>query len=135
MVSYIILAGLMGAKEAYPEEEREELAYEAALQEYANSHVEMPAEVKTPAAAAILRGIGFADLAVMVIGGIVCMRGGIDLSLFKGLAAVNSVVYFFCNGAAMAVIAKTGKKAPAAEAGSKEKAAAAKQLEALRSNT
>ena len=130
MVSYIILAGLMGAKEAYPEEEREELAYEAALQEYANSHVEMPAEVKTPAAAAILRGIGFADLAVMVIGGIVCMTGGIDLTLFKGLAAVNSVVYFACNGAAMAVIAKAGKKAPAAEAGADEKAAAAKQLAA-----
>lgn len=104
MVSYIILAGLMGAKEKYPEEEAEEMEYEEALQRYVNNLLPEETEKPVPTSAKILRILAFADLAVLVILGIVCSLGNMDLDLFKGVAFGLSLVYFLCNGISMVMI-------------------------------
>lgn len=104
MVSYIILAGLMGAKEKYPEEEAEEMEYEAALQRYVNNLRPEKTEKPVPAAAKVLRILAFADLAVLVILGVVCSMGNMDLALFKSLAFGLSLIYFLCNGISMVMI-------------------------------
>ena len=101
MISYIILAGLMGAGKKYPQEEAEEMEYEEALQDYVNSLHPQETEAPVPAAAKVLRVVAFADLAVMVGLGIVCSMGKMDLELFKTAAFANSLIYFLCNGAAM----------------------------------
>lgn len=101
MVSYIILAGFMGARKKYPQQEAEEMEYQKTLQDYVNSLQPEETETPVPAAAKILRGIAFTDLAVMVGLGIVCSMGRLDLELFKMIAFANSLIYFLCNGAAM----------------------------------
>lgn len=106
MISYIILAGLMGAKEKYPEEEAEEIEYERALQNYVNNLKMEEKEIPVPVMAKVLRVIAFADLAVMIILGLICSAGKLDLELFKNIAFVNSVIFFICNGIAMVMIYK-----------------------------
>lgn len=104
MVSYIILAGMMGAKEKYPEEEAEEMEYEKALLDYVNSRQLEEAVPSAPVAAKVLRGVAFADLAIMIILGLVCSGGRLDLELFKSIAFANSLIFFLCNGIAMVMI-------------------------------
>lgn len=104
MVSYIVLAGLMGAKEKYPEEEAEEMEYQKELQNYVNSLQPEEAEQSVPIAAKILRVAAFVDLAIMVGLGIVCTIGKMDLELFKTIAFVTSLIFFLCNGIAMVMI-------------------------------
>lgn len=101
MFSYIILAGLMGAREKYPEEEKEELAYEKALQEYANEQAQKNPNEHVPMVAKCLRFAAYVDLAVLVITGITCSTGHIDLEFFQSIAFVFSLIYFICSGAAI----------------------------------
>ncbi|MDO4299485.1 MAG: hypothetical protein Q4C59_13600, partial [Lachnospiraceae bacterium] len=100
----IILAGMMGAKEKYPKEEAEELEYQKALQDYVNHLQSEETEKPMPVAAKILRGTAFIDLAIMVGLGLVCSAGNLDLELFKTIAFVTSLIFFLCNGIAMAMI-------------------------------
>lgn len=107
MVSYIILAGLMGAREKYPEEEAEEMEYERALQNYVNNLKPEKKETEIPALAKILRIAAFADLAVLVILGMVCSAGSLELELFKTIALILSLIYFICNGISMVMTYRT----------------------------
>lgn len=102
-VAYIILAGFMGARKKYPEEEAEEMEYEEALQNYVNSMQPETEDIPVPATAKVLRGAAFADLAVMIVLGIICSAGNMELELFKMIAFACSIIYFVCNGASMLV--------------------------------
>lgn len=104
MVSYIILAGMMGAKEKYQKEEAEELEYQKALQDYVNNLQQEETEKPMPVAAKILRGTAFIDLAIMIVLGLLCSAGNLDLELFKTIAFVTSLIFFLCNGIAMVMI-------------------------------
>lgn len=103
-VSYVILAGIMGAKERYEEEEKEEMEYEQALQDYVNSLKPEVQEPEVPMAARILRILGFAGLAVFLIFGILCGAGNFPLENYKILSLILSLLYFVCNGTAMVMI-------------------------------
>lgn len=94
VVSYIILAGMMGAKEKYPEEEKEEMAYEKALQEYVDEQT--PAPVKEPQSTPVkaIAAVGYAALAVMLIAGCVYFTGGMTTELMKTVEFALTVVYF-----------------------------------------
>ncbi|MDO5549194.1 MAG: hypothetical protein Q4F79_12020 [Eubacteriales bacterium] len=103
-VSYVILAGLMGAKETYEREEKEEMEYEQALQEYVNSMRSEEQKPEKPVLARTLRGIGFVGLAVFVVCGILCGMNVFPLASYKILSLVLSLLYFICNGTAMVMI-------------------------------
>ena len=118
MVSYILLAGRMGAREKYPEEEQEEMDYEEALQNYVNNLVPEVKKVKTPKLAAGMRILSFLDLAAFAGVGIACSLGFIGLELFKTAAFVLSLIYFTCNGASM--LTMYGLKSEIDERGAKE---------------
>lgn len=117
-VSYLVLAGVMGAKETYPEEELEELEYEKALQNYVNNLVPEETETEIPLAAKILRILGFAGLGCFLICGILCGMGNMKLETYKTVSLVLSIVYFMCNGISMTMIYST--KPEVDERGAKE---------------
>lgn len=96
VISYILLAGAMGAKEVYPEEEREELAYEKALQEYVDEQIPAPTKEQLPAVAKAFSWIGYAALAVMVVVGCVCFMDGIAIETMKTAEFALTIVYFVC---------------------------------------
>lgn len=106
MISYIILARFMGAKEKYPKEEAEELEYQRELQNYVNHMQPEETEKTVPVVAKVLRIIAFVDLAMMVGLGIVCSVGKIDLEFFKTIAFATSLIFFLCNGIAMVMTYK-----------------------------
>lgn len=94
MVSYIILAGLMGAKGDYKAEEKEEMEYEAALQDYVNSQEEeIPKEEKTTSTR-ILGCLGYVALACMLVTGCVFWTGAISAELLKTLETGFTAAYF-----------------------------------------
>lgn len=103
-VSYVILAGLMGAKGKYENEEKEEMEYEQALQEYVNSMRSEEQKAEKPVLARALRGIGFVGLAVFVVCGILCGMNVFPLESYKILSLGLSLLYFICNGTAMVMI-------------------------------
>ena len=100
-ISYVILAGLMGAKEKYPEEEAEELAYEEAMQEYANENVPKSDGEGSPVLAKILKAAAYADLAVLVLVGCCCSFGVLTLETMKTVAIFLSFGYFIFSGASI----------------------------------
>ncbi len=103
MVSYIILAGLMGAREKFPEEEREEMEYEKALQEYVNEQEpEEAVDPETPAGR-VVRILSYVDLGVLVITGILTGLGRMDTMFFEQIAFAMSLIYFILNGASLVI--------------------------------
>lgn len=95
-VSYIILAGMMGAKESYTEEEKEELAYEKALQEYVDQReVETQAE-EISVLAKVFTYVSYAFLGIMVVAGIVFSMGMITSESMKTVEFILTIGYFFC---------------------------------------
>jgi len=95
-VSYVVLAGFMGAKEAYPKEEAEELAYEKALQEYVDQQEPDVLPDEIPMLAKILTWVSYVALAVMVITGIVFCAGAITVESMKLVEFVMTIGYFIC---------------------------------------
>ena len=100
-VSYVILAGKMGAKEHYPLEEAEESAYETMLQEYANEHAEGNRIEQIPTVSKALKGLAYAALGVFLIAGIACALGSLPLGSLKTAAFVLSLLYFLLSGASI----------------------------------
>ncbi|MDC0611855.1 hypothetical protein OAP63_14075 [Vibrio sp.] len=102
--SYTILASLMGAKASYEDKEKAEQEYDVALLDYVNQLNPIVDEPKVSGFPLALTRIGFVSLAAFVIGGIACSSGVLELESFKTLALSLSLVYFFCNAVAMAVV-------------------------------
>lgn len=94
MVCYIILAGCMGAKKSYPEEEREELEYEKALMDYVNENVEPPVKERDTQTVRVLKIIRYLVLAGMIISGIVFWNGGMATDTMKNVEAICTALYF-----------------------------------------
>lgn len=116
MFSYIILAGQMGAKKKYTQEEQEEMEYEKALQTYVNEQVPTPVKRKMPTAALCLNIAAYADLAVLVLVGVRCAMGVSDLEQFKLSAIIFSLIYFLCMGLAIFIVNRNEAMAEAREA-------------------
>jgi len=95
-VCYIVLAGLMGAKKAYPEEEAEEIAYEKALQEYVDQLEPETQPSKPPVSAKILNWLSYAALGGMLVSGIIFCTGGIQVDAMKNMEFAFSLAYFVC---------------------------------------
>lgn len=104
-VLYPILAGAMGAKGDYKEQEAEEEAFEKELQEYVDAQAEK--EIAEAAKAApkvspklpkVLSLIGYAVLAVILITAIVTFTGGIAIADYKVLCFVLTIIYFILSG-------------------------------------
>lgn len=96
IVSYIILAGFMGAKQKYPEEEREEKEYEKALLAYVNQMVEPPVKEAEGTTVKLLKIVRFACLAVMLIIGCIFWVGGMGTETMKSTEGIVTLVYFIC---------------------------------------
>lgn len=103
-IIYLILAGLMGARQKYLDEEKEQQAYERALQEYVNERSPKEEEPKKTPVVLVLRAAAFVILAVMVVMSLLCAGNICSLQLFKLWAIILSLSYFVCNGVAMAMI-------------------------------
>lgn len=94
MISYIILAGFMGAKEDYAQEEQEEMEYEKALQDYVNQQRPDVEDTETPAIVKCLKYIGYAALAGMLVTGILFWAGSVTVSLMKTIEFGCTIIYF-----------------------------------------
>ena len=94
MISYIILAGMMGAAKSYPEEEREEMEYEKKLQEYADEHVEAGEKRKPTVPVKIVNIIRYLLLACMLITGFVYGDGVITTERMKQMEFIWTILYF-----------------------------------------
>lgn len=105
-VSYIVFAGFMGAKEAYPEEEQKEIEYETALQNHVNNLCCKEEASEIPMVAKVMRVIAFVDLAALVASGIICSNGRMGLEYYKVEALILTLIYFACNGISMGIIYK-----------------------------
>lgn len=107
-VSYIVLAGLMGAKENYKDAEAEEMEYEKVLQTYVNnlysSETEEAVKMSFPSKA--LRIAGFACLGIFIVCGIACGMGHLALEGYKIISFALSFLYFILNGIAMVMTYK-----------------------------
>lgn len=106
-ISYILLAGLMGARKKYEKEEQEEMEYEAALQDYVNNMLPKVEVKEIPARAKQLKLAGFIILGCFIIGGILCGMGHLSLETYKLASLLLSILYFICNGISMVMIYKT----------------------------
>lgn len=102
-ISYIILAGKMGAKQGYPEEEKEELAYEKALQEYVDQQTPDSGNGETPEIAKMFTWVSYAALVVIVAVGIAFLFGTMAAGTMKTVEFVLTIVYFICAFASVAV--------------------------------
>ena len=102
-VLYIILAGVAGAKEKYPEEEKEAEEYHRELQAYANEKHMDDVPFTVTGIAKVLRIIAFIILGLFILTGIFCGEGIIGLTNYKVLAFVLSLIYFACNGTALVI--------------------------------
>jgi len=100
----------MGAKEAYPEEEAEELAYEKALQEYVDQQEPETPPKEAPMSAKILIWISYAALAVMVVTGIVFASGAVTVESMKLVELLMTAGYFVCAFASVFVSGAIGKE-------------------------
>lgn len=109
-ISYVILAGFMGAKEAYPKEEAEEIAYEKALQEYVDQQEPETQPGEMPMAAKALTWISYAALAVMVVTGIIFCMGVVAVESMKLVEFAMTIVYFVCAFASVFISGTIGKK-------------------------
>ena len=105
-ISYVILAGVMGARADFRKEEQEEMEYENALQEYVNSLMPEEKKEEVTAAAKMLRMVSWICLACFLAAGIGCGAGDVELELFKQVSLVLSLIYFVCNGIAMVLTYK-----------------------------
>lgn len=109
-VCYVILAGAMGAKEAYPEEEAEELEYEKKLQEYVDQQEPETQPEEVPMLAKILTWISYAALAVMVVTGIIFCTGSITVESMKMVEFLMTIGYFACAFVSVFLSGAIGKK-------------------------
>lgn len=110
MITYIVLAAMMGAKKSYPKEQEEEHAYVVALQTYANEHHKNDTHVEETFLSKLLTRISFVILALMIIYGITygmaCGDASLSAAAFDAKTAqmktvefVLTVAYFVFNGA------------------------------------
>lgn len=102
-VSYIILAGSMGAKEKYPDKEQEELEYEKKLQEYVNCQPLETEQKTSPRASKILTNISYAILGCMLGGGVFYGMGYLSVEIMKNGEFVFTLLYFTCSIMAFAI--------------------------------
>ena len=106
MVLYLVFAGMAGAKEKYPEEEKEEEEYRKELQKYANEMHQDDVPFTVTGMAKVLRIGAFLILGVFLVCGILCGMGKVDLEMYKILSLVLSLAYFGCNGTALVISLK-----------------------------
>jgi len=102
-ISYVVLAGKMGAKEQYPEEEKEELAYEKALQEYVDQQMPDNEEGEVRGIAKLFTSISYAALAAIAAVGIGFLFGAMSAETMKTVEFLFTIVYFVCAFANVAV--------------------------------
>lgn len=96
-ISYIILAGLMGARRKYPEKEKEEMEYEKMLQEYVNEQP-LDSEIKKPSRLSKVFTAGsYVILAVMLLVGLGYGTGNISVEIMKNGEFFLTVFYFVCS--------------------------------------
>jgi len=95
-ICYIVLAGFMGAKKAYPEEEAEELAYEKALQEYVDQQEPETQSGEPPQIAKVLNWASYAALAGMFVVGIAFCMGTMQVAPMKTVEFAFTIAYFIC---------------------------------------
>lgn len=106
-VLYIILAGAMGAKGDYSNEEAEELAFQAELKAFVDKEAEEALakgkeEVVVKAAGFVkaAKWISYAILAAIVVTAIMVFNGAMTIETYKTTAIIMTVVYFALNGSA-----------------------------------
>lgn len=96
-ISYIILAGIMGAKDKYPEQEKEEKEYEKELQAYVDKQPLDHEQKESPVSARIFTYISYFILIVMLVTGIVFGAGSITAEKMKSAEFVLTIIYFACS--------------------------------------
>ncbi len=97
MISYIILAGFMGAKEKYPEKEKEELEYERALQEYVDNQPETEPRERVTLTVKLLIYASYIMLAGMIVSGLVFAAGSMTTEQMKTVEFILTIIYFICS--------------------------------------
>lgn len=106
-ISYIVLAGKMGAKDSYVEEEKEELAYEKALQEYVDQQAPESLSENVSWVSKAFTYISYAILAAIIVIGIASFVGSVTVESMKTAELVLTIGYFIC---AFASVLVSGKK-------------------------
>lgn len=114
MISYIVLAGLMGAKQTYSEEAKEEYAYETALQQYADANHQNDTQVEETTLSKLLTRISFVLLAAMIFCGLYFAAGNMSTENMKSIELELTIGYFVFNAAGFLVREACGKRILAA---------------------
>ncbi len=94
IISYTVLAGRMGAGEKYPEQEREQEAYEKALLKYVTENRAEPVKAEKTAMIKGLDCIRYMMLACMFLVGFAFWTGSIDTDTMKAGEAAATALYF-----------------------------------------
>jgi len=114
-VSYIVLAGLMGARRDYSREETEELAFQCELKELVDREAETAVPAETGSQTVITKVfpiLAYLALAGMIITAFMTFSGSMGIGTFKTAAFALSVCYFVLNGTATFIKYKRGTKVP-----------------------
>lgn len=109
MILYIVLAGAMGAKQKYSEEEKEEEEYRSELLKYANEKHQDDVPFTLTSTARKLRIAAFVLLGIFIVTGILCGAGHIPQELYKNVSLLTTLTYFICNGTALVLSLKNTK--------------------------
>ena len=93
-VAYLVLAGMSGAKEKYPEAEKEEEEYETELLRYVNKQVVMPQQAKKTR---LIKGVDilrYLMIAGMFVVGFAYWIGDISTDIMKTGEWIETILYF-----------------------------------------
>ena len=87
----------MGAKEKYPEKEKEELEYERALQEYVDNQPETEPRERVTLTVKLLIYASYIMLAGMIVSGLVFAAGSMTTEQMKTVEFILTIIYFICS--------------------------------------
>lgn len=93
-ILYIVLAGAAGAKKKYTKEEKEEMEYEHALQEYVNEQHSKDVKFVPNLPSKIFNYVSWISLAVMIILGAIYFAGAIPDETIHNYIGMCTLVYF-----------------------------------------
>lgn len=96
-ISYIFLAGMMGAKEKYPEKELEEKEYEEQLQQYVNEQQTETKQKEETVLTKVLKVGAYVMLAAMLCVGVIYGSGKISTDAMKNGEFIFTILYFVCS--------------------------------------
>lgn len=97
MVLYIILAAFAGARKKYPERQKEEDEYDAALQKYADDHFDGIKKFKPSGGSRFFYIFGYVSLAAILVLGFLCFFNVIDTETVMIYVTILTAVYFACS--------------------------------------